>query len=169
MCHRGSQWTDFREIWYWGLLKKICQRTSVLNILQEDLSTFIPLAAQCREFIVALRQQNFQHLLPYWEQYKGKQCFRFHGNNGYANRHIVTLHINYLPCYNPPTGQIPRKKLLRSFALRSVDLSFGARFLKIWMLLERKENFWRKRNFVENKGEIMQYVLKCSKFLRPNM
>jgi len=55
---------------------------------------------------------------------------RFHGNNGYANSHIVTLNINYLPSYDPATGQISHKKRLLSFALRGVNLSFGAWFIK---------------------------------------
>ena len=27
LYQHGSHWTDFREIWYWGLLKKICRET----------------------------------------------------------------------------------------------------------------------------------------------
>jgi hypothetical protein len=167
MCHPGSHWTGFREIWCWGLLKKICRRTPRFwhSTWRTQCLSYCWLRSTGNSFL-HFDKKNLQHLLHYWQQYKGN-FFRFIGNNGYANRHIVTLHTNYLLCYNPPTGQISRKKLPLSFALRSVYLSYGARFLNTWLLLDRKEKFWRKRNFVEKKGEIMSYVLKCSKFHSP--
>lgn len=140
LCHCSTHWTGFRAIWFWGLLQKFCRRTPGLDILDEDLIVFhtvgcvveemhsCPSTTKLSVFITILttieRESNF---------------FRFRGNNAYANRHIVTLHINYLPSSDPPTGQIYRKERLLSFALRGVNLSFGARFIKTWILLDKKE------------------------------
>jgi hypothetical protein len=47
MYHFGSHWTDFREIWYWGFLGKICRETpNLFKIAQkylalQDVRTFI--------------------------------------------------------------------------------------------------------------------------------
>ena len=44
-------------------------------------------------------------------------------------------------------------------------LNFSTWFIKKWVLLEqKKKTLWNKQHFVENKTEIMQKALKCSKF-----
>jgi hypothetical protein len=54
MYQRACHWTDFHEIWYWGLKEntprksKICEnRTKISGTVYEDLSTFCNYYCYC--------------------------------------------------------------------------------------------------------------------------
>jgi len=40
MYQRGSQWTDFREIWHWGLLSQSVEKIQIRLNSGKDIGNF---------------------------------------------------------------------------------------------------------------------------------
>lgn len=122
-CKHRPGWTDFRESWYWRLVRKSVEKQLILLKSEHDIGhfawrskyilccwhqheVFCNSTAVQREPKVALPWQHSDALYC-WQLHSGQQqntgsvLLRVHGNGGYANAsqyHVTcTLPTSFLP------------------------------------------------------------------------
>ena len=132
-CHYGSQWTDFREVWYWGFLSESVEKIQIMLNLGKKMSGRLHIDLNVFHIVsndVYSATINRTHCcvlianLWVWhcwqrcvcQQYKENRLLRFCDKIGYANAQYIACRVSYSCAYKQATLNHPvwsRNGLLR--------------------------------------------------------